>query len=593
MSVNAFGSDWAQLEAGTFRFRDPLNKERRFIPLRLDEAPIKGSLAQFLYINWLPTEREQEYAKLLEACRPPAKPPSAEAQGSREHLAEKAIQLDYKEADVYCYAFSLNGKRALSGGRDNIVRLWDLETGRCLRALTGHTGWVRAVAWSADERLALSGSDDTTVRVWEIETERCLRALRGHTGMVRAVAWSADECRFLSGSHDMTVRIWEVGMGHCLRVLKGHADGVQGAAWGTDDRALSGSGTGDNSVRVWDVETGRCLRTLEGHTMSVWGLVWSADHRRVLSGSQDATVRLWDVKTARCLRVLEGHTDVVTSVVWNTDERYALSASQDRTVRLWDVETGRCLGALEGHAGGVYGVAWSADGHHAFSGDQTGQVRVWDLKEFVTSWEARATALLGGPDQVQYTNAKVLLVGDTSTGKTGLSMRLALNDWKPSDSTVGAWATHWKLPVSSANGVEREIWLWDFGGQADQRLIHQLYMEDTALAVLVFDGQKEDLFETLGQWDRDLTRASVRPFTKLLAAGRVDAGGLRVSRSQIETFAKERGFTARLFETSAKVGTDCEELKQAILDGIRGAHRPGCSSGSRRKFCGSRTKAGC
>ena len=69
MSANAFGSDWAQLEAGTFRFRDPLNQERRFIPLRLDDAPIKGSLAQFLYINWLPAIREQEYAKLLAACR--------------------------------------------------------------------------------------------------------------------------------------------------------------------------------------------------------------------------------------------------------------------------------------------------------------------------------------------------------------------------------------------------------------------------------------------------------------------------------------------------------------------------------------------
>ena len=51
MSANAFGSDWAQLESGTFRFRDPLNKERRFLPLRLDDAPLKGSLAQFLYIN--------------------------------------------------------------------------------------------------------------------------------------------------------------------------------------------------------------------------------------------------------------------------------------------------------------------------------------------------------------------------------------------------------------------------------------------------------------------------------------------------------------------------------------------------------------
>lgn len=71
MSANAFGSDWAQLESGTFRFRDPLNRERRFIPLRLDDALIKGSLAQFLYINWRPADRGQEYARLLEACRHP------------------------------------------------------------------------------------------------------------------------------------------------------------------------------------------------------------------------------------------------------------------------------------------------------------------------------------------------------------------------------------------------------------------------------------------------------------------------------------------------------------------------------------------
>ena len=205
---------------------------------------------------------------------------------------------------------------------------------------------------------------------------------------------------------------------------------------------------------------------------------------------------------------------------------------------------------------------------------------MWDLSEFVTEArvpEASAPALPPTPDQVQYTNAKVLLVGESGAGKTGLSKRLALNDWQPSDSTVGAWATQWKLPVSSGDGVEREIWLWDFGGQADQRLIHQLYMDETALAVLVFDGQKEDLFETLGQWDRDLTRASRQAFAKLLVAGRVDAGGLRVSRGQVEAFAKERGYT-QFLETSAKANLGCEELKQAILDGIPWENIPWRSS---------------
>src|SRR6185295_16996257 len=95
MSAHAFGSDWAQLEAGTFRFRDPLNKERRFIPLRLDEARIRGSLAQFLSINWLSENREQAYARLLEACRPPARQPAADAQAVRAQFEERVLSLGH------------------------------------------------------------------------------------------------------------------------------------------------------------------------------------------------------------------------------------------------------------------------------------------------------------------------------------------------------------------------------------------------------------------------------------------------------------------------------------------------------------------
>ena len=185
MSANAFGSDWAQLEAGTFRFRDPLNKERRFIPLRLDDAPIKGSLAQFLYINWLPEDREQEYAKLLEACRPPAKPPGGGSRGRARAGCRKGHPARLRGRNDHMPTRSVRMESASSTGSDDqTVRLWDVETGRCLRVLEGHTGIVRSVAWSADQRRALSGSDDKTVRLWDVETGRCLRVLEGHTSDV-------------------------------------------------------------------------------------------------------------------------------------------------------------------------------------------------------------------------------------------------------------------------------------------------------------------------------------------------------------------------------------------------------------------------
>ena len=532
MSAHAFSSDWATLESQTFRFRDPLNKERRFIPLRLDEAPINGSLAQFLYISWQARGRKVAYAKLLEACRPPL----ADRTRAQEQMAEQVIQLDYK-ADILSYMFSPDGKRAITGSSDNTGRQWDLETGRCLRVFKNQIGSLSSLAWSPDGHQAISGADDPTIRLWDAKTGNCLRVLEAHQKIVLSVTWGADGRHILSGS-------------------------------------------ADNTVRLWNVETGQCLRVFEGHTHGVYAVAWSADLRHMLSGSADNTVRLWNVETGQCLRVFEGHTHGVLSVAWSPDGRHMLSGSADNTVRLWNVETGQCLRVLKGHRNQVKSVAWRADGTRAVSGDASGDVRVWNLFGFITEpimQEGLAPYQAPVLEQVQYTNAKVLLVGESGVGKTGLSKRLASNDWEPSDSTVGTWATQWKLPVDSRDGIEREIWLWDFGGQADQRLIHQLYMDETALVVLVFDGQKEDLFETLGQWDRDLTRASRKELIKLLVAGRVDAGGLRVSRSQVEAFAKERGYS-QLLETSAKAAIGCTELKHAILDGIRWGDIPWRSS---------------
>ena len=112
MSAQAFGSDWATLESQTFRFRDPLNRERRFIPLRLDEAPIKGSLAQFLYINWLRGPR----AGVCEAPR--SLPAASEAAGGgstgrARAGCRKGHPARLRVRGIHPYAFSPDGKRAL------------------------------------------------------------------------------------------------------------------------------------------------------------------------------------------------------------------------------------------------------------------------------------------------------------------------------------------------------------------------------------------------------------------------------------------------------------------------------------------------
>jgi hypothetical protein len=213
-------------------------------------------------------------------------------------------------------------------------------------------------------------------------------------------------------------------------------------------------------------------------------------------------------------------------------------------------------------------VAFIQDGR-VLSGANNGVLRIWALTDSVALAPPPISA--GLPTrEAPYTNAKVLLVGDSGVGKTGLARYLAdgIKDKGDNTSTDGAWATHLKLPHNKQDSVDREIWLWDFAGQVDYRLVHQLYMDDTAAAVLVFNPQNENLFEGLGQWDRDLHKATRKKFAKLMVAGRMDRGGLVVSQDSVNRFMAERGFQGDLHLTSAMSGQGCDELAASIASAI-------------------------
>lgn len=556
ISRDVSSAEWLRMEGISFPFRDPANKRRRFIPVRLDDTPVRSSIAQFQHIEWH-GNRRQEYAKLLSACERPVE------RVNDSHAPVKVFQLDSHYAAA-SYAFRPDWSEALCGGHKGELKLWELRSGQMLRSFDGHTKFIDHVAWSSDERLALSGSDDHTARLWEVTTGRCIHVLEGHTDRVRGVAFSKDLRCGLTASMDSTVKVWDLETGKCIRTLKGNAP-VWTVAWSPNGRQVL-SGGGDGALLLWDLEAGQYVR-LGSHAGRVRTVAWR--HGHALSAGSDKGIRLWDVGTRRCLRVLEGHMDSVWRLGWSDDQRLVLSGSLDTTVRLWDIETGQCLHVARGHESSVASVSLSPDGCHALSGDMGGSIREWDFTQFVKPGRASPMSV---PAQVQYTNAKVLIVGDSGVGKSGLSNYLAHNikveDEKPLPSTDGAWATHWPLPHEEAGAVEREIWVWDFAGQVDYRLVHQLYMEDAAAVLLVFNPQNENPFEGLGQWDRDLQKAVRKPLAKLLAAARVDRGGLVVSAASMARFMSERGFLEPLHLTSAKTGDGCEALRAALVKAI-------------------------
>ncbi|HEY9644193.1 MAG TPA: protein kinase, partial [Coleofasciculaceae cyanobacterium] len=308
------------------------------------------------------------------------------------------VTLDRYPAALRSVVFSPDSNCILTGSADATLKLWEIQTRRCLLSLEGHKSEVTAVACSPVDRSAISGSADTTLKRWNLNTGECLRTLVGHSDRVQSVAMSPTGRYVLSGSADTTLKLWEVATGRCLRTLTGHPGEVMVVAFSPEGRYVL-SGSADTTLKRWDIATGDCLNTFASHTDTIHAVAVSPDGRYVLSGSADQTLKLWNLMTGDCLRTFSGHTAAVRSVSLSADGRYALSGSDDKTCKLWNVLTGDCVWTWTGHTAAVRSVSLSADGRYALSGsdDKTCKLSLldWELADTLpTAWDEAANPYL-------------------------------------------------------------------------------------------------------------------------------------------------------------------------------------------------------
>lgn len=293
---------------------------------------------------------------------------------------------------IFTVAFSPNGRYIVASNRDQIIRVWDTETGKVVsefETLATCRATITCIALSPDGRKIACGGEQT-IFVWDTQIGRVVLLLEEHIEYVSSVAFSPNGKLIASGSLDTTVCIWDGETGNIVSgPLDKHTSDVCAVAFSFDSTRMV-SGSADNRIFIWDVETGDMLSgPFEGHTNVVTSVAFSPDGKRIVSGSQDKTIRVWHAEiseVASGIPEVERHFDKVLSVAFSPDSSHVISGHGDTTIRMWDAGTGRMVLAAappERHNNPmVRCLAFSLDGRCAVSGSTSADARlqVWDVK---------------------------------------------------------------------------------------------------------------------------------------------------------------------------------------------------------------------
>jgi len=276
---------------------------------------------------------------------------------------------------VMSLAFSLDGTLLVSGGKDNAVKLWDIQTGGVVKTFDSITHQVCSVSISPDSVTIASGSNSGEIHLWDVRTGNPSYTIQHAPGnAVTCVNFLPTvPGRFMSVSEGGFIQQWDIDGSKVGPQTYGHH-----IAFSSDGSRFVLCGRGPPTVR--NFISGATIATLHSPVRDFSCCHFSLSGEFV-AGAADATICVWDATRSNppLIGIFVPHDSKITSLMYSSS---IISASNDKTIRFSQID-GSSLGPVMMNARStsaeVIGLALQAEEGTAISVDSAGVVGRWDL----------------------------------------------------------------------------------------------------------------------------------------------------------------------------------------------------------------------
>lgn len=321
--------------------------------------------------------------------------------------------------------YNRDGDLLFTAAKDHRPCMWYADNGERIGTFEGHNGTVWCIDVNFDSTHLLTGGADNMCKLWNVQTGVCLHTFK-HTAPVRDVRFALGDKQFLTVLDNImgnkpTIFVWpleldNLGENHpdCpSTTILGHTSKVTRALWGAINRSIF-SGSDDATLRVWNPETGEQKGIVEGvHTKRITDVQFSWDMTLIVTSCGDMWVRLFEASSLQLLKAFNTERNINSAIVSplaNCPYLIAAGGQDAMSVTTTAAKQGNFhatfydhvfddeLGSIHGHFGPVNTLAFAPHGRSYTSGGEEGYVRIHHLpQDYFDAFDKKVCEANGKP----------------------------------------------------------------------------------------------------------------------------------------------------------------------------------------------------